>query len=151
MTRTAPDRALAAERFWARIDKTPDCWTQTSSIAANGYGHFSIGMQTVLSHRYAYEQLVGPIPDDLVLDHLCRNRACVRPEHLQPVTNRENLLRGDSFSAKNAAKTACNNGHAYDEANTYTRPDGTRDCRACRRDAVARYAERKRAQAGEGQ
>ncbi|MEQ4610303.1 hypothetical protein ABMX48_29395 [Streptomyces cavourensis] len=67
------------------------------------------------------------------------------------MTVRENLLRGESFSAMNAAKTSCTNGHTYDETNTYIRPDGTRDCRACRRDAVARYAERKRAQAGEGQ
>ena len=97
------------------------------------------------AHRIVYEALVGPVPDGLVLDHLCRRKDCVRPEHLEPVTQRENLMRGDTENARNAAKAACVNGHAYDAANTYVRPEGTRDCRVCR---AQREADRRARQRG---
>lgn len=120
------------ERFWAKVVRDPetDCWLWTASTD-NGYGRFWVAGRLVLAHRFAYELLVGPIPEGLELDHLCRVRHCVNPAHMEPVTQRVNILRGVGFSAKNAAKTHCKRGHALDEANTYRRGDGKRHCRAC--------------------
>jgi hypothetical protein len=98
-----------------------------------GYGKFWRDGKTVSAHRVAYELFVGPIPAGMQIDHLCRNRLCVRPEHLQLATVRENLLRGNTHAAANAAKTHCPAGHPYDEQNTYRPPDGSRMCKECMR------------------
>jgi hypothetical protein len=82
-----------------------------------------------MAHRLSYEHHVGPIPDGLQIDHTCRNRKCVNPEHLEPVTNAENTTRQDHAERR---KTHCPKGHPYDEANTYVDPSGARRCRACR-------------------
>jgi hypothetical protein len=139
-----------AARFWAKVDFSDGCWEWTASRRSDGYAQFKVDGRTVLVHRLAYELVVGPIPEGLTLDHLCRNRACVNPDHLEPVTHRENVLRGENFSAVNAAATHCANGHPFDEANTYTYPAGKggqthRACRACNRAAAARYKERQKA------
>ena len=82
------DHATPEERFWAKVDKTDDCWLWTANRTNAGYGHFWLDRRMVLAHRFAYELLIGPIPDGLTLDHLCRVRACVNPAHLEAVTNR---------------------------------------------------------------
>lgn len=118
-------------------------WLWTASLI-RGYGQFRVNHRPAYAHRYAYEHLVGPVPEGLELDHLCRVRRCVNPDHLQPVTHRQNVLRGDSPTADNAVKTHCPTGHPYDEANTYRRDDGHRKCRACnRRMSAAAYARRR--------
>jgi hypothetical protein len=94
--------------------------------------------QVCYAHRVVYETVVGPIADGLYLDHLCRNRVCVNPAHMEPVTNGENQRRGFQ-----ATKTVCVNGHPYDEANSYRRPDGRRDCRACNRERQRRMKKRR--------
>lgn len=121
------------ERFWAKVNRTETCWLWTATGTPKGYGQFSpSGSRQVYAHRYAYELLVGAIPDGLTIDHLCRNRRCVNPAHLEPVTRGENTLRGTSPSAINARRTHCANGHAFTEENTYR--EGTkRRCRACAR------------------
>jgi hypothetical protein len=106
----------AIERFMSKVERSPnDCWIWIGSIAPNGYGKFSVEKNKVRkcfnAHRWAYEYFVGPIRLGLTLDHLCRNRRCVNPGHLEPVTIRENLLRGESASAANARKTHCPKGH----------------------------------------
>lgn len=146
------------ERFWPKVDRRRDdeCWPWIASLTGAGYAQFYIepGRKSGLGHRYAYELLVGPIPAGLVLDHLCRNRACVNPAHLEPVTHQENVRRGDASVVNGlrfSQRTHCPKGHPYDEENTYPRPNagrhggGGRGCRACSRASHARRNAAKRA------
>lgn len=105
------------DRFWPKVDRGgPDeCWGWLAHRNPKGYGRFSVTRtHHVQAHRFAYEQEVGPIPTGLTLDHLCRNRGCVNPAHLEPVTNRENVLRGETLPALNIRKTRCPNGHVLE-------------------------------------
>ena len=106
------------------------CRNWHGAISDTGYGTTTVRNKTVLAHRHVYQQERGPIPSGLVLDHLCRNRRCVNPDHLEPVTIRENVLRSTAPSAIHAAKTHCIHGHEFTPENTYTPP--SRRCRMCR-------------------
>ena len=128
-----------AQRFWSKVEFTDSCWLWTAGIR-NGYGQFKDG-RMVNAHRWAYEFCVGPVPDGLQLDHLCRVRRCVYPWHLEPVTPRTNVLRGAGPVAAEDRQTHCIRGHEFNEENTYYRRlRRGRDCRACHR---ARWAEQK--------
>jgi hypothetical protein len=117
--------------FFNKVNKTLDgCWLWTGAINASGYGGVNINSKYYVAHRVSYEYLLGPVPEGLFLDHLCRVRNCVNPEHLEPVTHKENALRGMSPFAKNARKTHCPKGHRYDEINTRLTSRG-RSCKAC--------------------
>lgn len=121
------------ERYWIKVDTSggPDaCWPWLGALDRDGYGHFD--NQT--AHRSSYRLQVGPIPEGLHIDHLCRNRACQNAKHLEAVTKRENELRG----LKGVLKTHCPSGHPCNETNTYMHR-GRRVCRVCNRAAVARY------------
>jgi hypothetical protein len=120
------------ERFMRKVYPVEGCWLWCASTLRGGYGQFNDGRTMVRAHRWIYEQLVGPIPEGLDLDHLCRVRNCVNPEHLEPVTRGENLLRG--YAAR-GVKTHCAKGHPFDSANTFKRPSGGRGCRTCRNNA----------------
>jgi hypothetical protein len=109
------------------------CWTWVGSRDPEGYGQSSRRGQVLKAHRMAWVALVGPIEDRLQLDHLCRFRACVRPAHLEPVTHRENTLRGIGPSARNARKTHCANGHSLSGSNLRITRRGNRECVECRR------------------
>lgn len=111
---------------------TSDCWEWTGSKDRCGYGVIWFDQHYKKAHRVAYLHIVGPIPEGLVLDHLCRNPACVRPDHLEPVTVWENTRRGTGPLAKNSAATHCPKGHEYSPGNTYVH-SGKRSCRECRR------------------
>ena len=121
--------------FWDRASrgKADECW-EWLGVRRNGYGRYWDGSRMVQAHRHAYEALVSPIPDGLVIDHLCRNRACVNPAHMEPVTPRENTLRGESPSAKAARKTHCYKGHPFSPDNTSIKPTGERRCLTCHRE-----------------
>lgn len=132
------------ERFWSKVNKTETCWLWTDALDGCGYGRMAMGSRTtttyrVSAHRYAYELLVGDIPEGLELDHLCRVRHCVNPDHLEPVTHLVNIMRGESPVSHNGEKTHCPQGHEYSEENTrwYTRPGADRPGRYCRECARA--------------
>jgi hypothetical protein len=122
------------------ISSTTGCWEWNKSLSKQGYGTFTANNKRYRAHRATYMALVGDIPEGLVLDHLCRNTRCVNPEHLEPVTQRENVLRGVGPAAQNAGKSHCPRNHALVDANLIPAlaRKGGRACRAC--DVAARKA-----------
>lgn len=126
-------RFPVADRFWAKVLKTDTCWRWRGALV-RGYGKFWLDGKQRSAHRVAYELAVGPVPSGLTLDHLCRERSCVNPTHLEPVPMRTNVLRGTSPIAANAVKSQCVNGHPYDLVNTRFGKTGRRTCRACDRE-----------------
>lgn len=159
--------------FMARVQVKPGgCWQWIGGrLDPDGYGRLRVNGRLWKAHRYAYENTRGPIPDGLVIDHLCRNRACVNPDHMEPVTIAENVLRGlDALRARRLAeidparvqlrasrptgspvpaseRTACPQGHPYSEENTAYERSGARRCRTCRRTQVREAQRRHRARA----
>jgi len=140
MESRATDERIRFFRFVNRAE--PDeCWPWLGQINTHGYGCF--GGSTTRAHRFAYELLIGAIPVGLTIDHLCRNRNCVNPWHMEPVTNRENVLRGAGRTAVNAKRTHCPKGHPYLGDNLWF-DRGSRRCRECNRLAMlSRPARRK--------
>lgn len=130
-------------KFWTQIkvDKS-GCWIWTGGKSGT-YGMFHdaqrLPRRTHMVHRISYMNLIGPIPEEMTIDHLCRVRLCINPLHLEVVTRGENVLRGVGTSAQNARKTHCDNGHAFDEENTHIRKEGHRECRACARNRARIY------------
>ena len=120
------------------------CWSHRVKPAQKGYRQPSFRGRGAYLHRLVYEALRGPIPEGLQLDHLCRNRGCCNPDHLEPVSSRENILRGETIPAACAAKTHCLNGHPLSGGNLVVLLDGRRNCRECRKDACRRYYLRNR-------
>lgn len=121
------------EWFFHRVTPSEGgCWVWAGRMATTGYGVFRIpGSISILAHRWSYEFLRADIPEGLVIDHLCRNRACVNPWHLEPVTLLVNWERGETPSLANARKTHCIHGHAFTPENTRLRTEGGRHCRTC--------------------
>ena len=145
------DRWLQCERdqqakFWMRVEKGYH-WLWTGTTATNGYGRVDVNGRNQAAHRVAYEWLVGPIPDSLELDHLCAVRNCVNPKHLEPVTHRENTLRGNTITAAQAARTHCPQGHELGGENLVPSSlrKGRRDCLTCSRQRASEYRARKKA------
>lgn len=122
------------DRFFGKVEKTSTCWWWRGAADRKlGYGNFYRHGKTVCAHRVAYELLVGSIPAGRVLDHICRNPACVNPAHLRLCTQRENILSGKAPTMVTRRLGRCARGHVVARDNTYYRPNGRGECRACRR------------------
>lgn len=135
------ERPSPEQRFWKFVDQ-PDaksnCWVWRGARGRKGYGHFSShgAFPSKMAHRVAWLLLVGPIEEGLQLDHLCLNKACVNPDHLEPVTNQENMRRAVEV------RSSCRRGHPYDQVNTFYETSGKRGCRICREAARQSFHQR---------
>lgn len=120
-------------KIQARTVVVGECLEWTGGTTPKGYGSIKLhGVGNFRTHRVAYVAAKGPIPDGLVIDHLCKNRVCCNPDHLEAVTIWENTKRGECFSAKHAAATHCRHGHEFTPENTDRLKTGARVCRTCR-------------------
>lgn len=138
----------AEQRFWAKVDKHAGngCWLWTAHTV-DGYGHFHIQIapgsrRMVYAHRWLWEQTNGPVPPGMMLDHLCRNRRCVRPDHLEVVTNHVNVVqRGMAPNCVTHRTGFCKRGHQLTPDNVYFARDGGRRCKACAQAGMRRWRE----------
>lgn len=130
--------------FWARVDARGPCWIWTGAGQTGGYGIVRREGRRIRVHRYAWELLVGPIPAGLVIDHLCRVKLCVNPDHLEPVTQQTNMHRAMVPSLIAHRKGQCTKGHPLNVPDNYVRPDGYISCRTCRREYHRAYYHRAR-------
>jgi ribosome-binding protein aMBF1 (putative translation factor) len=129
-------------RFWNKVHKTADgCWLWTGRLRPDGYADLKYEGKMMLAHRLSWIDQHGPVPDGKELDHLCRQRHCVNPEHLEPVTRRENIMRGD-LPKMHRDITHCPAGHEYTPQNTRVDRKGKRNCRTCSRGHTREWQER---------
>lgn len=121
------------DRFWAMVDRRGDneCWDWNGELNHGGYGVMRYKGKKIISHRFSFELFNGEIKYGLEIDHLCRNRKCCNPKHLEQVTHKENVFRGIGLASINHSKTHCKHGHLLFGDNLYIYPNGDRACRIC--------------------
>ena len=129
--------SIRFERSYIPVTES-GCWLWIGATNFGGYGRLSVNHKMVMAHRFAYEKYLGVIPDRLTLDHSCKVTACVNPSHLEPVTMKENILRGDGFCARNARKTHCKAGHMLTQ--TYDQ----RGCLTCNNARQSQYRKQRK-------
>lgn len=123
-------RVPARQRFWPKVARADGCWEWQGAKQANGYGYFRDDSRNIYAHRFAYIDTHGPLPPGTEIDHLCRNRGCVNPAHLEAVTRSENQRRGLNGTLR-PPQTHCKHGHALTPENTVSTSTGRRNCRLC--------------------
>lgn len=123
---SSQEKIAGPDRFWSKVDKTDSCWLWKGALQSRGYGHLQIYGNAVLAHRHSYALAKGAIPKGRVIDHICRVRNCVNPDHLELVSPKENTMRGIGPTAINRRKTTCRLGHEF-----MVRGNGKRRCRIC--------------------
>lgn len=140
------------DRLLSRVSlSNSGCWEWTGHLTSTGYSQMTVGSRTdktrtnTQAHRVSYAVFVGELVDGLQIDHLCRNRKCINPKHLEQVTCAENLRRGNPAWKQQMARTHCPKGHEYSESNTYVRKSGGRMCKECSRISCRVRARAKRA------
>lgn len=126
-------------------DPRTGCHLWTGGVNQDGYGLLERGGKSMMAHRWYWIQFRGPIPEGMQLDHLCRNHRCVNPDHLEIVTNRENVMRGESPHVVLSRLNHCKRGHEFTSENTIQKSGGGRQCRTCQYEARRRYERRRRA------
>jgi len=126
-------QANTLAHLFSRFDGVDDCWVFHLAKNHDGYIRINLGGRKIMAHRAALMWRGIEVPPKMEVDHLCRNRACCNPDHLEVVTHRENMRRGNGMDRVHAAKTHCFRGHEFDAANTYVAKNGSRTCRICRR------------------
>lgn len=131
-------RKRTADDFWNELVPDGECLVWPS-VNHDGYGRLTYEGRKWLAHRLTVHLYGIPVPDGYEVDHLCRNRACAKPEHLEVVDHRENMRRGTGMDRVHAAKTHCHNGHEFSSENTHITPKGARVCLTCRREYDRRY------------
>lgn len=133
----------ALHRLFEKISPEPNsgCWLWTGALSAGVYGSMAYEGRMQKVHRVAYRLLVGEIPENMTLDHLCRTPSCCNPDHLEPVTQSENLRRSPLMD-RHSARTHCVRGHEFSAENTRIRPNGHRECRICMRMHVRNWRAR---------
>lgn len=147
LRQTRPSPQLTPEditRFWQKVEQPHhwgECWKWTGTLQHTGYGTFKTNGANYGAHRIAYQLVIGDIVSGLYIDHLCRNRGCVNPYHMEPVSLVENVLRGDAWSGKNLRKTHCPKGHPLTPDNIVQAPSvkGRRNCKTCKNEYIRRY------------
>lgn len=127
------EMSKALTRFWGKVEKTDHCWIWAAHKSRIGYGQFWFSNTNMSAHRFIWIAENGPIPSGLIIDHLCRNRGCVRTEHMELVTAKENTYRGNGPAGINHRVIECPLGHPYEGRNLTFTKQGTRVCMACRR------------------
>lgn len=136
--------------FWSKVSSQGSCWVWTGYKERDGYGVFAVHISGTKKsipfkvYRLSYTLIKGEIPKGMQIDHLCRNRGCLNPDHLEVVTCKENVLRGNGLCAINKKKTHCPQGHEYNLTNTYYDKNGGRYCNICRAVAREKYLQKKR-------
>jgi len=119
------------KRFWDKVETTNSCWNWKGCLNNAGYGMFRVNGKNYSPHRFSFETFIHKIPENMIIDHLCKNRSCVNPAHLDFVTNQENIRRGKNYQSK---QTHCKRGHEFNAINSRLSIDGKRVCKICRND-----------------
>ena len=128
------------QRFWYKVEKTNYCWNWKLSLDKDGYGRIKVNRKKIGAHRFSYELIKGEIPEGLQLDHICKNKACVNPDHLEAVTCDENIKRAENqVTTINSRKTHCPKGHPYSGDNLFFVKSGHRGCKTCHRQKALLY------------
>ena len=146
------NQTLIEERFWKKVTKTKTCWLWVGAKCSDGYGNFKFYKKTKGAHQVSYILKYGVVPRGLELDHTCRQRSCVNPEHLEPVTHHENTLRGkvgETTRKRTLARTHCKHGHPFSGDNLYLDSNGYRYCRTCRYNVGVKRGKLKRKEINE--